>query len=86
MSYSAILINALKNHGIRTDNIHQDPNTGLVAANLTLGKLPALSVQFPSDFLGVTVVAPDGSTDYTMSSPDDPADIAKEIIEVITSS
>lgn len=86
MSYSAILINSFKNHGMRTDGIHQDPSSGMVAAQVTLGKLPAVSVMFPSDHLGVTIVSPDGLSDFTIGSPDDPAEVARELLEVITSS
>lgn len=85
MSYSAILINSFKNHGIRTENIRQDPSTRLVAATLTLGKLPPVHVLFPTEFLGLTIVSPDGLTDFTISSPDDPAEVSQELLTVITS-
>lgn len=85
MSYSAILINSFKNHGIRTDGIHQDPSSGMVAAQVTLGKLPAVSVMFPSDHLSVTIVSPDGLSDFTIGSPDDPAEVSQELLTVITS-
>lgn len=84
MSYSAILINTFKNHGIVTDSIQQNPENGLVRARLRLGSLPRLHVEFPSDYLGVTILNPAGSTDFTFGSPDDPSDVAREVIEHLT--
>lgn len=86
MSHSATLINTFKNHGIVTDNIHQDPTSGLVRARLRLGPVLRTHVEFPSDLLGVTILDPAGSTDFTIGSPDDPTDVAKEIIEYLTTS